>query len=220
MATWLDDFLVAIKRIKSNGTLLPARNYLNFASGITITSGPDADTYTVQASNTPSWPGDAAHLLAADGSSVTVGTGLELAAGTLAVTGGATFVAQVDPVHPVAVGGVVFVNGPSGGPLPIVWPADMYSLTSSPPIGIVVQLTNGGTNCVVQTSGIVSVLSGLSPKTVYYAGTNGALIPWSTIVANSAFARAAQPVGVAVSTTSLAMSLPSQTTLLYPATPY
>jgi hypothetical protein len=89
VATWLDDFLTAIKRLKRSGTLLPARNYLNVGSGLNIQPDPDdADAYTLTATGTPAWPGTSAELLAGDGSVVEVGPNLTLVDGVLSATSG------------------------------------------------------------------------------------------------------------------------------------
>ena len=204
MATWLDDFLTAIKRLKRSGTLLPARNYLDIGSGLNVQPDPDdADTYTLTATGTPAWPGTSAELLAGDGSIVSVGHNLTLANGVLSASTAAAPSFPATRSGGVSVGSVVRIAAYSHNK-PVVSLANNQTAMFMPAVGIVSSVYES--QCIVQTGGVVNGLSDLSAGTTYYAGANGGLLELGAIV-DTAGTRYVQAIGVATGPSSLTISI-------------
>lgn len=203
-ATWLDDFLTAIKRLRRNGALLDPRNYLNIGAGLDIQPGPGPDDYTLTATGTPAWPGTASDLLAGDGSIVAVGSGLSLSGGTLAATGGGgggatTFEATAgEEIH---AGRAVYVSGYSAG-RPVVRRALATNSERMPAVGIVASVV--GSICTVQTTGTLEMFSGLTPGQTYYVDELGQPVNIGEIMTYIG-TRYAQPIGYAISPTTLSL---------------
>jgi len=95
-------------------------------------------------------------------------------------------------------GKLVCNNGDSVGGVLQVTTADPFTNTKVPAIGVIVSKSSS-TDCLVQISGLITVLSGLTPGKLYWLNTNGT----ATVAVPTGGTRYVHSVGVALASNVL-----------------